>query len=163
MAEDVLARHARSWYGLPVEIVIEGDYWHWVKAGPVPLPHPPVVNLIVRHGLPRDARLRLSYAHEMGHIQTLPLALMHLAWVWKHRPRHTRPSLWRRLIWVGLLAVAHQAVWELAAETYVGVRHRTEYKRLYQTPKARPALIFWALMGLLALFSTLGLVERKQA
>ncbi len=161
MAEDVLARHARSWYGLPVEIVIEGDYWHWVKAGPVPLPHPPVVNLIVRHGLPRDARLRLSYAHEMGHIQTLPLALMHLAWVWQHRPRGQGVSLWRRLAWLAGLAVVHQSAWELAAETYVLAQNPAEYTRSYQEARGNPAPWFWALMALLALVGTFVLTRTQ--
>ena len=156
-----IRRYTRSWYGLPVEIVIEGDYWHWVKAGPVPLPHPPVVNLIVRHGLPRDARLRLSYFHEMGHIQTLPLALIHLAWVWKHRPEWAVRSWTRRMAWLGLFMMTHQAVWELTAESYVCAQNSREYRQFYTGTEARLARMFWALMGLLALFGTLALVKRK--
>ena len=157
-----IRRYTRSWYGLPVEIVIEGDYWHWVKAGPVPLPHPPVVNLIVRHGLPRDARLRLSYFHEMGHIQTLPLALVHMAWVWKHRRGRNSMSWGRRIVWFGLFIAVHQAAWELAAESYVFVHNPGEYKQLYKETRGHPAKIFWLLMSLLAVLGTLGLIKRNE-
>ncbi|MFQ5614102.1 MAG: hypothetical protein ACE5H9_18430 [Anaerolineae bacterium] len=52
MEEKHLPRRVRAWYGLPGEIVIESDYWHLVKVGPFPLPHPPLINLFTRRGLP---------------------------------------------------------------------------------------------------------------
>ena len=54
----------RTWYGLPVEILIEGDYWRTVRVGALSLPHPPAINLLVRRGLPQKARVRLSYLPE---------------------------------------------------------------------------------------------------
>jgi len=36
-----------------------------------------VVNTFLRAGFPEAERLRLSYLHEFGHLQTLPLALAH--------------------------------------------------------------------------------------
>ena len=68
----------RSWYGLTGEIEVENELWHLVRIGTITLNHPPLVNLILRRGLPRSDRLRLSYLHEFGHFQTLPFALLHL-------------------------------------------------------------------------------------
>ena len=157
-----LARHTRSWYGLPVEIVIEGDYWHWVKAGPVPLPHPPLVNLVVRQGLPRDVRLRLSYTHEMGHIQTLPAILVHAFWLLRRRPRWTSQSPLRRLTWLGAFLLVHQAAWELAAEGYVAARHGLEYYRVHRQHGRGVAALFWAGMALVAVVGTLLLASKNR-
>ncbi|MCB0191532.1 MAG: hypothetical protein KDJ65_06265 [Anaerolineae bacterium] len=84
-------RQVKAWYGLTGEIVVENELWHLVKVGGVPLNHPPVINLILRRKLPRQAKLRLSYLHEFGHFQTLPLALAYLLLLfWAGR----RPQRW---------------------------------------------------------------------
>lgn len=67
-----------SWYGLTGEIEVENELWHLGMVGNVVLKNPRVVNLVLRWGLPRDGRLRLSYLHEFGHFPTLPFALLHL-------------------------------------------------------------------------------------
>ena len=85
MSAETLPRRVRAWYGLPGEIVVEGDHWHLGKVGPLPLPHPPLINRLIRRGLPREDRRALSYWHELGHLQTLPLALIHAVWLWRRR------------------------------------------------------------------------------
>ena len=126
----------RSWYGLPGEIAVENQLWHLVEVGGVRLNHPPVVNLLLRHGLPEVDRLRLSYQHEFGHLQALPLALAHLIFlVWISRRRRQTAYEW--LIWLAVLAVAHQAMWEIFAETYVMFREGSRYRQTYMR-SARP-------------------------
>jgi hypothetical protein len=125
-------KRVRAWYGLPGEIVIEGDDWHLVKVGPLPLPHPPLINRFIRRGLPPETRLRLSYWHELGHLQTLPIALAHALWLWRRRPRPKQKSLLSRLAWFTAALVTHEAAWELASETYVLAKTGREYRRLYQ-------------------------------
>ena len=61
MIGEARPKRIRAWYGLPGEIVIEGDDWHLVKVGPLPLPHPPLINRLIRCGLPRQTRPQLSY------------------------------------------------------------------------------------------------------
>ena len=63
-----------SWYGLTGEIEVGNELWRLVRVGTLNLPHPPVVNTFLRAGLPRSDRLRLSFLHEFGHLQTLPVA-----------------------------------------------------------------------------------------
>ena len=151
MTEELPFR-VRSWYGLPAEIAV-GRAWHWVKAGPVPLPHPGLVDLHLRQGLPRRERDRLTYLHELGHLETLPLALLHGLALWL-AGRRRRASWWARVL-VGLLAWL--AGWELFAEFYTVARVGPEYARLYR--KARTTMptasLFWVGMWALAVRGTM--------
>ena len=155
MTTESLPRRVRAWYGLPGEIVIEGDSWHLVKVGPVPLPHPPLVNRFIRRSLPSDARLHLSYLHELGHLQTLPLALAHAVWLWRHRWGPRRRSLPSRLLRLATAVVGHEAAWELVSESYVMSRSGLEYRRLYREHPNPLLALFWGGMAGLALLGTL--------
>ncbi len=140
-----------AWYGLPGEIVIEHDYWHLVRVGAVSLPHPPLVNLFIRRGLPVEERRRLSYWHEFGHLQTLPLALLHGLWLaW---PGSVRVRSWReRLTRLAALLLAHEALWELLSESYVVWKvGPTAYRRIYRSHPNPWLRGFWVGMALLAL------------
>lgn len=138
----------RSWYGLTGEIEVENELWHLVKIGNITLNHPPLVNLILRRGLPRNDRLRLSYLHEFGHFQTLPLTLVHiLIVVWSSRTQRDSPRDW--LAWLAGLAVAHEAVWEILSETYVVLQDRAAYCKAYRrAPNPLLPLIWLGLSGL---------------
>ena len=153
-----VSRRVRAWYGLPGEIVIESDYWHLVKVGPLPLPHPPVVNFFIRRGLsPRD-RLYLSYLHELGHLQTLPVALLYALWLWRGRRGGPRASSWwRRLARLALGVAAHEAAWELAAEAYVVAKTGRTYRRLYRERPNPLLALFWGGMAALVLAGTASL------
>ncbi len=133
--------------------MVEGDHWHLVKVGPLPLPHPPLVNRLIRRGLPREDRLRLSYLHELGHLQTLPLALAHAVWLWHGRSRRPRPWV-GRLIPLAAALVAHEAAWELASETYVVTKSAQGYRRLYRNYPNPLFFAFWIGMAGLALLGT---------
>lgn len=136
-----MPRHIRTWYGLPGEVVIESDRRHWVKVGPVPLPHPPVVNSCIRRGLRSADRARLSHWHEVGHFETLPLALAHVTWLWRQY-KGKRPGLGWQLLRLVTLFFLHQASWELAAEIYVWARSGRAYWRLYCGPAGRRLALF---------------------
>ncbi len=125
-------RPVRAWYGLRGEIQVENELWHLVRVGRVSLPHPPLINLFLRAGLPRSDRLRLSFEHEYGHLQTLPVAALHLTLL---RPLR-RKSL---TAWLAAL-LAHQALWELAAESWVMSHEGERYRRTYQHSPLRPLL-----------------------
>jgi len=150
-----------SWYGLPAEIAVENGLWHLVRVGGIALGHPPLVNLILRRGLPEQARLELSFLHEYGHLQTLPIAAGHLLLL-------VLFGRWQRLGWREALAritsatIAHQAVWELASETYVLQTSRSRYQRIYRAyPNPWGQAIFWIGMTLLALARTAHVFRRS--
>ncbi|CAG0967006.1 hypothetical protein PLCT2_01109 [Planctomycetaceae bacterium] len=150
----------RSWYGLTGEIEVENELWHLVKIGHVTLNHPPVINLILRRGLPREDRLRLSYRHEFGHFQTLPIALAHvflMLWIGREQ-RRTRFG-W--LKWLATLAVAHEAVWELTSEAYVVVHDGVAYRATHRQTPNRLVPMFWIVMIGLGLGLSRWLVQKQ--
>ena len=141
----------RSWYGLPAEIGVENNLWHLVRVGGVALNHPPLVNLALRRSQPRRERLYLSFLHEFGHLQTLPVAVLHVIWLlingrWRGR------GFWGTLTALSGAVVAHQAVWELASESYVVLKSRGEYGRIYRDyPNPAGQFAFWSFMFFLAI------------
>ena len=132
----------RSWYRLTGEIDVENELWHLVKVGNVALNHPPMVNLILRRGLARDDRLRLSYLHELGHFQTLPFALLHLILMLRSALGR-RYSLSGWLAWLTALVLANVAVWELASEAYVAVQDDKAYFATYRKTRNPLLPAFW--------------------
>ena len=154
-------RRVRAWYGMPAEIVIEGDYWHLVQVGNLKLPHPPVVNLFIRRGLSPQDRLQFSHRHEFGHLQTLPLALFHLVWLFWRSPGLRRGPVWRWAWQWGIALLVHEAVWEMASEGYVMIREGERYRRAY---RARPNLflvLFWMGLSAAAWLGTRRLTSRE--
>ncbi len=117
------------------------------------------INLFVRWGLPADERLALTYRHELGHLQTLPVPLVHLFLIlWPRRGRRGG-SCWLRAV-VGL--VAHQAVWELAAESYiVVVSSRHDRSRSRSRTGRAIYVILWSGMAFLAAAGTAFLMLRR--
>ncbi len=151
----------RTWYGLPAEIVIGEDLWHRVSTGGLAYPHPGLVNQHLRQGLPRQERKRLTYWHELGHLETFPLTILHGLLIWRTwRERQDTP--WYLRLIIGLLAL--MAGWEATAELYTMVRAGPDYARLYR--HARPKLpmlpLFWAAMGGLASAGTLWMLSGRR-
>jgi hypothetical protein len=140
-------QRVRSWYGLEGEIGVEDELWHLVKVAGIPLPHPPLVNLILRAGLPEDDRLKLSFLHEFGHLQTFPIALLHaLGFIWLYFRGGNKPQNLLKIAILGL--VAHQATWELASETYALIKARDEYRQIYRRhPNPKGQGFFWGGMA----------------
>jgi len=152
----------RAWYGLPAEIAVENGLWHLVRVAGIALPHPPVVNLILRRGLPEADRLRLSFLHEFGHLQTLPVALVHVSVLLSYG-RWRRRGLAKIVKTLAAAFLAHEAVWELASEMYVVANTREEYRQIYwRHPNPGGQLVFWAGMGFLATVCTLSVLRRDQ-
>ena len=147
-----------TWYNLPVEITVSSANVHRVAVPGLVIPHPGLVNLIVRQGLPNDVRLELTARHELGHLQTLPVPLLHLALLlWPRRGRPAGSWLVRSLV----ALLTHQAAWEVAAEGYVVVTDR----RALHAPRPKWArllyALFWGGMSALAESTTLFLLRRQ--
>lgn len=145
----------RSWYGLRGEIGVDNQLWHLVRVGGVPLPHPPLINLVLRAGLPREERLRLNFLHELGHLQTFPFAFLHAAWLtFFHRKKGPPSGTFLKRIGLGL--IAHQALWELSSEVYTLVKAGSEYRQIYhKNPNPLAQSLFWGGITSLAILSNL--------
>lgn len=148
----------RSWYGLEAEIDVEKDVWHHVKVGKLPLNHPPFVNLVLRHGLPDKDRQRLSWLHEFGHFQTMPLSIIHTVILYRVSPKPR--SFLRKAIWWIAIAVAHQAFWEIVSETYVVANERQAYLRIYRRKSNLLMPLFWGVMSGLNFWLNFWLVRK---
>lgn len=154
----VFQQTSTTWYALPVDITVTSDHWHRVVALGLPFPHPGLVNLFARLGLPADERLALTYRHEFGHLQTLPVPLAHLLLMLWPRAGRRGDSPWLRAL-VGLLA--HQAVWEVAAESYLLVSSRQDCSRSRSTTCKAIYAILWAGTAFLAAAGTAFLMRRE--
>lgn len=156
--KQVLQQRSTTWYGLPVDITVSSDRWHRVVVLGLPFPHPGLVNVFARLGLPVDERLPLTYRHEFGHLQTLPVSLAHLVVILWPRAGRRGGSRWL-LALVGLLA--HQAVWEVAAESYLLVSSRRDRSRSRSTTCKAIYAILWGAMAFLAAAGTAFLMRRE--
>ena len=71
-----ISTEVRTWYGAKGRVELHDPFWHIVGVWGLDVPHPPLVNLLIRMGLPRDAKRELSFHHEFGHLEMLPFALL---------------------------------------------------------------------------------------
>lgn len=135
-----------SWYGLTGELEVENELWHMVRVGALNLPHPAVVITSLRAGLPRSDRLRLSFLHEFGHLQTLPVALAHGLILLVTGVRG-RKSVAGWILWLVGLLVAREAAWEMASEAYVVLNDGRRYRETYRQHHNPFVGAFWAVMA----------------
>ena len=144
-----LTGKVRTWYGLSAEIAIQAGYWHCVTVGSLSLPHLALVNLAVRRGLSDKDRLRLSFWHEEGHLQTLPLVLAYAVW---HLRRSSEGWRGRRSWPVTPSAIlATLAACEVTAEGYAVLTSPSQYYRAHRGRPQYGRVAFWAGMLWLAL------------
>lgn len=129
----------RTWYGATGRVELHDPFWHLAGVWGIDIPHPPLVNLLIRQGLPRAAKRELSYLHELGHLEMLPFALLATA-VLLVRAWRTGQLRWRRLPW---LWAGHHALWEMLAESYVRWRTGPRYQVLYAWRLHSGLLLFW--------------------
>ncbi len=156
----VLHRATRTWYGLPVDITVASNNFHRVAMPGLALPHPGVVNIFSRWEMPMQERLELTYRHELGHLQMLPVPLVHLLLLLWPRPGQRHGTRWLRWL-IGL--IAHQALWELAAEGYVVATVSREHWSSRSTPARWLYVGFWAGIAFLAITGTAFSMKRKAA
>jgi hypothetical protein len=118
------------------------------------MPHPSLINLALRWGVPDETRLRLFFLHEVGHLQTLPLLLVPLLLL-RRKQQTCRGSLLLNILGV-------EAFWELTSETYVVWRARDEYSAAWKDSRNPAMLLFWPLMLILAALPFLTVPGRPQ-
>lgn len=150
--------HLRTWYGIPTDVSVEDGGWHEVRMGPLALPHPALVNLFLRKGLPPDLRTRMTCSHEFGHLQAVPLAVCHAAWLGS-RLRSTPGPPSSSAARFGAALLVHAAAWELFAETWTWLENRQTYRM--QSKWRRGA--FWGAMVGAVLAGTVFLAAKKEA
>ena len=114
-------------------------FWHEAGFGSLVIPHPPLVNGLLRLGLSEEARTELAFAHEFGHVQTAPLFLAYAALLVIlnfMRGSSSFPEVF-------FLLISAQAVWEIGSELVAKAADYQPYRRYYQSVNPIPRLIFW--------------------
>lgn len=138
-----LPRRTRTWYGVPAQVRADPGGLCGAGLWGVMLPHPSVVNWFIRHGLPAEARLRLSYWHELGHLQALPMVAIATILTARSTLRHGWG--YRVLVILGL-----NGLWEWLAETYVVLKVGHDYLRIYRRTPNLFLIPFWVSMSALS-------------
>ncbi len=142
--------HRKTWFGLDVRITVDSDFVHRVGFGKVELPHPAVINWLLRAGVEEEKSHDLVYKHELGHFQTIPLVVVYAAAVgfivW-----NTGVS---GIVQVFLSFLGFLAFWEVTSELYAVLCDLPAYGRAYDGVSVVPRLVFWSAMLIL---SALGL------
>jgi hypothetical protein len=137
----------RTWYGVKATVSIGPGFIHRAGWRIFLIPHPPLVNWLLRRGLNENDYYTLSISHEFAHFQSAPLALPYTV----------------ALIAIGaseglsflsmlIIIISTHAVWELLSEVLTILRNRQFYRQCYFGISSVPRRIFWISTSALALF-----------
>lgn len=132
----------RTWYGLNAVAEIEPAHWHRAGFGRFLIPHPPLVNWLLRRGLSVQAYRHLSVWHEIGHLQMFPLEILYgtILLGISIINGHTHP------VEVMLVLMSCFAIWEIFAESYAINRKANCYFAHYKGVSFIPRILFWLTM-----------------
>lgn len=142
----------QTWYGLNATIAIGPGFIHRAGWKHFLIPHPPIVNWLLRQGLPENEYDTLSLTHEFAHFQIAPLALPYTVGL-------IALAVGQDLSWYSMLTViiSTHAVWEILAEMLTILHNRQFYRQCYKKISTVPRRIFWIAMGTLS-FLGLGML-----
>jgi hypothetical protein len=129
----------RTWYFLNAVVEVEPGRFHRAGFGHLLIPHPPVVNWLLRRGLSKESYKNLCTEHEMGHLQALPFELLYSVILMLVMMSNANDDAagW---FW---LVVSSFASWEIVAEAHT-IRHvQPAYHYLYRGVSLVPRFLFW--------------------
>lgn len=131
-----------SWYGLAGTVIIDESLFHRSGFGKIVVLHPGVVNWLLRQRLSKADRKMLTYHHELGHLQTMPIFLIYLMLLIVLQ--------WESLNWLIIIAivVASQGLWELVSELSVIMKLRKSYFTIYRNKLINPIIFGLIMIGL---------------
>jgi hypothetical protein len=135
------------WFGVNATVTIGPGFIHNAGFGKFSIPHPPVINWLLRQGMNEDIRNTLSFAREFGHLQTVPLAMLYtgLMLALASVTGHTGLSE------IVLVLVSTHAAWEIVSEIIIIASDVSLYRKYYEEITVIPRITIWILNGTLAL------------
>jgi hypothetical protein len=136
----------RTWYGLNADITIGPGFIHWIGWRKFHIPHPPMVNWLLRRGLNEEDYYTLSISHEFAHFQSAPLALPYTVGLIALGAGEGFSFLSMVII-----IISTHAVWELFSEVHTIIHNRQFYRRCYIGISSVSRWIFWISTSVLAL------------
>lgn len=144
----------RTWFGITATVNLKSKFMHKAGFGNILVPHPAVVNWLLRRGLKMKIALSLSIHHEFGHLQTVPFVLLYTGILLSVSIGDGTMS-WFKII---IFAVSTQAVWEIMSEFFTLFSDIEGYRACYIGVKKLPRIIFWMASCWLALAGAIILV-----
>jgi hypothetical protein len=137
----------RTWYGLNATVIIGPALMHWTGWRGLRIPHPGVINWLLRKGLTDNARDTLSVKHEIGHLETMPLAVLYMAMNLSVIFAAGQTDL-RNII---LALISTQAAWEVMSELFTITSSAQLYRKIYEGVTRIYRTVFWIFSGILVL------------
>jgi hypothetical protein len=129
----------RTWYGMGGTVIIGPGFLHRTGLGWFLIPHPPLINCLLRQSLPKNSSTPLRIAHEFGHLQSAPLALLYTALNYTAIITANRANL-SNLI---LVFISTHAAWEIMSEILTIMSGAQFYHKCYEKVSIIPRAIFW--------------------
>ncbi len=139
--------HMRTWYGLRATVAIGPGFVHRAGWGAFLIPHPPVVNWLLRQGLDEKARRTLSFSHEFVHLQSAPPALLYTVVMvcLSFAMGHTG------LVETVIVFISTHAAWEIISEIFTFSGNKQLYHGSYEKITMIPRIVFWFSMSTLTI------------
>ena len=129
----------RTWYGLNGTVIIGAGLMHKSGVGRLIIPHPAVVNWLLRRGLLENSAITLRINHEIGHLQSAPLAVLYTAMNYTAIVAANQVNLFNLI----LVFICTHAAWEIMSEILTIVIDPQFYHKCYQGVSLVPRVIFW--------------------
>jgi ABC-type enterochelin transport system permease subunit len=129
----------RTWYGLNGTVIIGAGLMHKSGVGSLLIPHPAVVNWLLRLGLIENSATTLRINHEIGHLQSAPLYVLYTAMNYTAIVAANQVNLFNLI----LVFICTHAAWEIMSEILTIVIDPQFYHKCYQGVSLVPRAIFW--------------------
>ena len=129
----------RTWYGLSGTVIIGAGLMHKSGVENLIIPHPAVVNWLLRLGLLENSAISLRINHEIGHLQSAPLAVLYTAMNYTAIVAASQVNLFNLI----LVFICTHAAWEIMSEIFTIVIDPQFYHKCYQGVSLVPRAIFW--------------------
>lgn len=138
--------HERTWYGVNATVRIGPGFIHRAGWGNFLIPHPPLVNWLLRRELNENDTYTLSVTHEFAHFQSAPLALPYTVGLIA-----LAASEGLSFFSMVTIIISTHAAWEILSEILTIIHSRQYYLRCYNGISSVSRRVFWISMSVLAL------------
>jgi len=145
-AKEAKTVYLRTWYGINATVSIGPGFIHRAGWRNFLIPHPPLVNWLLRRGLNENDACTLSVTHEFAHFQSAPLALPYTVGLIA-----LAASEGLSFFSVVTIIISTHAAWEFLSEILTILHNRQFYRRCYNGISSISRRVFWISMSVLAL------------
>lgn len=140
-------KQIQTWYGITATVTIGPGFLHRAGWGDFLIPHPPVVNWLLRLGLKDNERRMLSFIHEFGHLQSAIPAHIYMLVNLAALVAAGRASF----LMIILVFICTHAAWEFVSEIITIANDVDFYRKCYEKTSKIPRIVFWVVTSALSI------------